>query len=121
MGRPVVHFEVSVKDAEAGRKFYSELFDWKIDANNPMNYGLVSTEGQGGIGGGIFEAKDGAPTYVTFYVHVDDLQAYLSRAEKLGGKTMMPPTQIPDQGSIALFTDPEGNIIGLFQGSMEAQ
>ncbi|PYP88768.1 MAG: VOC family protein [Blastocatellia bacterium AA13] len=120
MGRPVVHFEVSVKDGEAGRKFYSELFDWKIDFNNPMHYGLVSTEGKEGIGGGIFEAKDGAPTYVTFYVQVDDLQSYLSKAEGLGGKTMMPPTQIQDMGSIALFTDPEGNIIGLFQNAPES-
>ena len=47
------------------------------------------------------------------YVEVNDLQAYLDKAEKLGGKTIMPPTEIPDQVTLAMFTDPEGNVIGL--------
>ena len=120
MGRPVVHWEISAKDGKAIQSFYSKLFDWKIDANNPMNYGMVSPEGQGGIGGGIFQAQDGMPAYVTFYVHVDELQPYLDKAEKLGGKTIMPPTPIPDVGSVALFADPEGHCIGLFKGSLQS-
>ena len=116
MGRPVVHFEIAVKDGKTAHWFYSKLFDWKIDASNPMNYGLVSADEQGGIGGGIFEAQEGMPTYVTFYVHVDDLQSYLTKAEELGGKTVLPPTPIPDIGSFAMFADPDGNTVGLFQG-----
>ena len=60
MGRPVVHFEVMAKDADAIRSFYAELFDWKIDADNPLNYGMVSPDdnppggaGTSGIAGGI--------------------------------------------------------------------
>jgi predicted enzyme related to lactoylglutathione lyase len=117
MGQPVVHWEIAAKDAKKLQDFYTQLFDWKIDANNPMNYGMVETGGQGGINGGIMPVQGDYPPYVTFYVHVDDLQAYLDKAESLGGTTIVPPTLIhPDVGSFAMFHDPEGNLIGLFKG-----
>ena len=58
MGQPVVHFEVIGKDGEKLRDYYSELFGWEIDADNPMNYGTIEREknlnDEGvGIGGGI--------------------------------------------------------------------
>lgn len=116
MGQPVVHWEIGAKDASRLQDFYAKLFDWKIDANNPMNYGMVETGGQGGINGGIFATQGNMPTYLTIYVHVDDLQAYLDKAASLGGKTVVPPTPIPDVGAFALFHDPEGNLVGLFSG-----
>jgi len=116
MGNPVVHWEINAKDGRKLQQFYASLFDWKVDTNNPMDYGMVDTEGTGGIGGGIGQAQDGAPTYVTFYVQVPDLQAYLDKAEKLGGKTILPPTEIPNVVTIAMFQDPEGNSIGLLKG-----
>ncbi len=53
---------------------------------------------------------------MTFYAQVDDLQGYLDKAERLGGKTVLPPTEIPDTVTLAMFTDPEGNLIGLVKG-----
>lgn len=117
MAQPVVHWEIAAKDAKKAQEFYSKLFDWTVDANNPMNYGMVrSGGGQGGIDGGIFAPPNGAPPYVTFYVQVDNLQSSLAKAESLGGKTVMPPTPIPNVGSVAMFSDPDGNFIGLFKG-----
>ena len=115
MGNPVVHWEINARDGEKLRSFYGSLFDWKIDANNPMNYGMVET-GTGGVAGGIGQADEGGPQYVTFYVQVSDLQTYLDKAEKLGGKTIMPPTEIPGVVTIAMFEDIEGNKIGLLKG-----
>ena len=110
MGHPVVHFEVVGKEGKKLQEFYSQLFDWKIDANNPMNYGIVEAQ-EGGIGGGVGPGDgDG---HVTFYVQVADLQASLSKAESLGGKTIMPPMEVPGGPAIAMFADPEGNVIGL--------
>ena len=51
MANPVVHFEVTGKDGKKLQDFYSKAFGWKIDASNPMNYGIVDNAGQG-IGGG---------------------------------------------------------------------
>jgi predicted enzyme related to lactoylglutathione lyase len=115
MGQPVVHWEIASNDAKRLQDFYARLFGWKIDSNNPMNYGLVDTTGQGGINGGIMQTPPGTPSYVTFYVQVDDLQGYLDRAGALGAKTCVPPTPIPDMGAFAMFTDPDGHMIGLFK------
>lgn len=79
-------------------------------------YRLVESS-EGGIGGGLMQTTEGMPTnYVIFYVQVDDLQASLDNAVALGGQAVMPPTPVPGIGSLAIFADPEGNSIGMFQG-----
>ncbi|MEX0785346.1 MAG: VOC family protein [Dehalococcoidia bacterium] len=118
MGKPVVHFEVIGKDGKKLQDFYSGLFGWKIDANNPMNYGIVDAK-EAGIGGGVATGQDGQ-SHVTFYVEVDDLQAYLDKAESMGGKTIAPPMDVPGGPTIAMFADPEGHTIGMLKaGSMQ--
>ena len=52
MPNPVVHWEVTGQDAKRLQDFYTNLFDWHVDADNPMNYGLVDTHAEGGINGG---------------------------------------------------------------------
>lgn len=112
MANPVTHFEITGKDAKKLQAFYSDIFGWHIDANNPMNYGIVDTHSDGkGIGGGIGPAQ--GPNQVTFYAEVDDPQAYLDRIGKAGGKTIMPVTEIPGMVTFALFADPEGNVVGI--------
>lgn len=119
MGRAVVHFEVMGKDAEKLHSFYSGLFDWEIDADNPMNYGIVGGQGghknaQGaGIGGGVGATPDGSEGHVTFYVDVEDPAAALAKAESLGGTTVMPAQEIMEGVTIGLFNDPEGHLVGV--------
>ncbi len=114
-GRPVIHWEIGATNAKQLHGFYTALFDWEIDANNPMNYGLVRTGGEGGIEGGIFQAENDIPSYLTFYVHVGDVKASLSKAERLGAKTVSPPTPVPGVGTFAHFADPDGHVIGVMQ------
>jgi predicted enzyme related to lactoylglutathione lyase len=111
MANQVSWFEVSGKDGAKLQQFYGDLFGWKIDAENPMNYGIVEGA-DGGIGGGIGTSQHG-DTQVTFYVSVDDLQAYLDKAEKLGGRTVVPITEIPNMVTFAQIADPEGNVVGV--------
>jgi hypothetical protein len=108
----VVHWEINARDPKALHGFYAELFGWKINADNPMGYGLV-TAGGDGINGGIGPAQ-GIPG-VTFYVRVPDLDAVLRRVGEMGGGTAVPPTHIPDMVTFAVFTDPEGNRIGIIK------
>ena len=114
MGQPVVHWEIAANDAAKIQSFYSSLFNWKVDTGGPMNYGMVSTA-DSGVGGGIYKPTDPKTPRLTFYVQVDDLQAYQDKAVKLGGKALVPPTPIPGIGSFAMFADPEGTVIGLFK------
>jgi uncharacterized protein len=121
MTRPVVGwFEVTGNDGPALQKFYSTLFDWTVvDAGDGSGYGLVEA-GEKGIGGGIGASQDGGSGGVTFYVEVDSPQAYLDRAEKLGGTIVVPPTKVADFGlTFAFFADPEGHVVGLSNGAVQ--
>ncbi|HVO53613.1 MAG TPA: VOC family protein [Solirubrobacterales bacterium] len=113
MGNPTMWFEVAATDREAMKGFYSGLFDWKLNDMEAMPYTGVDTGGEG-IPGGIGQAPEGNGGHVTFYVEVDDVAASLSKAETLGGSTVMPPMEIPS-GEIALFADPEGHVVGLMR------
>jgi uncharacterized protein len=118
MGRPVAFFEVVSTDAPRAQRFYGELFDWKVAADPALGgYGLVDTgAGDAAIGGGIGPSQAPGDTGVKFYVGVDDLDAYLERATRLGGRTILPPTELPGGtfGRIAVFADPDGNAVGLW-------
>lgn len=117
MPSPVVHFEIGGADGARSRSFYAELFGWSVETESTEagtpGYGVVSTGSLAGIGGGIMQAPEGVPPWVTVYVQVDDLDKALARAEELGGRRIMDPTPIGEMGDVAMFTDPDGNPIGL--------
>src|SRR5262245_4606549 len=103
MGAPVVRFEIVGGKGNQLQKFYGELFGWKIDSNNPMNYGMVDAGSPGGIHGGVGSRDSG--NRVSVFVEVEDLDAALAQAEKLGG--------VPGGPKLAMFADPAGNVTGL--------
>ena len=117
MGNPVVHFEIGGPDGPALLQFYRDLFGWNIDVQGEEmgSYGLVQTN-EGGVGGGIMGTQEDMPaSYVTAYIQVDDLQTALDRIAEAGGAGAMPPTEIaPGMGSVAMFTDPADNFMGLY-------
>lgn len=115
----VAWFEITGKDGPVLQRFYSELFDWAVqDAGDGSDYGLVQA-GETGIGGGIGTAPGGESGLVTFYVEVDDPAAYLKKAERLGGQTLVPPTTLEQFGlTFAVFADPEGHVVGLAKGAL---
>ena len=112
MGQPVVHFEIHGHDQERLAAFYSDIFGWRINADNPQHYGMVDTQAGGvGIAGGMTESEM-APK-VMVYVQVADPQATLDAVSAHGGQVVMEVTEIPGAVTMAVFTDPEGNTIGL--------
>jgi predicted enzyme related to lactoylglutathione lyase len=117
MGGPVVWFEVAGRDLDALRRFYSSLFGWRIELDRaaPMPYGLVNTEAEGGIPGGVYAPGESVGSYVSFYVAVDELEPLLRQAERLGAKVVQPPTPLADGSRVAMFNDPEGHRIGIIQ------
>lgn len=114
MGNPVVHFEITAKGIEGLHAFYSKVFGWKIDADNPFKYGMTVTGGGGGINGGIGETS-GTP-HVTVYVQVPDIDTALSSINAAGGSVAMEKTTVPGGPTLAQFKDPAGHLIGLIQG-----
>jgi uncharacterized protein len=114
MGNAVVHFDLAGPDPEGTSRFYAELFGWRTQVV-PGGYILIDTHAGGGINGGIMGSRD-EPPWVAFYAEVPDVQATLDKTESMGSKTIVPLTVIPDMVTFALFTDPQGNPVGLVQG-----
>jgi uncharacterized protein len=112
MGRPVVHFEIGCSDPAKTRKFYRELFEWKIEEQGPA--AATIAEEAGGISGHFTTLGHEPLQYTIFYVQVDDVAETLKQAEALGGKTLVPSVQIPT-GTFAWMKDPEGNTVGLWK------
>jgi predicted enzyme related to lactoylglutathione lyase len=111
MAHPVVHFEIGCKDRVATSAFYRAMFDWKID-DGPM--GMIDTDSPAGITGHVAALGHEPHQFTHFYVQVDDVAAALEKVGSLGGKTVVPPVDIPT-GTFAWFSDPEGNVVGLWK------
>lgn len=119
MGQPVVHFEIMGKDAGRLQAYYSQLFGWEIDSDNPINYGVVRPDQGGpGIGGGVASGPEGYGGHVTVYVAVPDVEAALVKAEQLGGSRVMGPEKVMEEVEIGLFHDPEGHLVGVVRETM---
>lgn len=112
MRNNLVHFEIHTANVKAAKAFYGQLFDWDINDDNPMNYGMVNT-GEGSLSGGMMNSPD-APM-VTFYVSVDDIEASMAKAVEMGGKVIMQPREGGRNVMYGLIADPEGNVVGLAQ------
>jgi uncharacterized protein len=123
MGQAVIHFEILGQDPDTLKTFYSSLFNWQINSDNPMNYGVVPREGNTnadgvGIGGGLGATMDGGKGHITFYVEVPDVEAALAQAESLGGTRLFGPDEVPGTGVVlGQFSDPEGHVVGLMKAT----
>ncbi|GAA3806272.1 hypothetical protein GCM10022226_28000 [Sphaerisporangium flaviroseum] len=104
-------FDISSPDAVRARRFYQKMFGWPVTVLDET-YALVGEEGR--PAGGIGQAGPGSPyTGMVVYFQVDDVDTALKRAEQLGGSRTLEPQSVPGMGRMAVFTDPDGNAVGL--------
>ncbi|MDA0301875.1 MAG: VOC family protein [Chloroflexi bacterium] len=112
---PIVHFEILAgpnDDKKALQAFYRDTFKWDIDANNSLDYGMVTPDDEDdGIGGAVDAAEDHAK--VVIYLAVDDITYYLQKVKAAGCTVVKDITVVPDMVTYAIFRDPAGNEIGL--------
>lgn len=108
MGNPVVQFQILSKSPDETAQFYSTLFGWTVDANNPMGYRRIDTGAAEGIQGGIWPAPPQAPNFVQLFTAVKDVRASVTKAESLGAKLIIPPTTLPEGDEMAVMLDPQG-------------
>ena len=120
----IVHFEIPFDDKKRAMKFYSEVFGWKLTDMTEMSYVMAETgptdeqqqpKEPGAINGGLFPRPKEAPSPV-IYASVASVDETLKKVQAAGGKVVTPKTPIPGMGAFARLVDPEGNVIGLFEG-----
>ena len=108
--------DLASTDVEAAKKFYTELFGWKL--KDSQDAGMVYSEIMvgGREMGGIYQMtaeQGGGPSHWMAYVAVDDVDASARRVEELGGKVCVPPTDIPNTGRFCVINDPTGATLSL--------
>ena len=108
MGNPVMQFQIISKSPEETAQFYSSLFGWKVDADNPMGYRRIDTGSASGIQGGIWPAPPQAPNFVQLFTAVEDVGAAVEKAVSFGAKVLIPPTKLPEGDEMAVLHDPQG-------------
>ena len=111
MNNPVVHFEIRAEDPDAARDFYGRLFGWTFPAGGIPGYTYVETGVPDAIPGGIGPTQGGSDL-VTVFIGVEDVEASLRAAERLGGTIVQPATKVPGV-TFGLFADPAGHVVGL--------
>jgi len=119
----IVHFEIPADDVEKLRKFYSQLFDWKIEKmpGQEEYYGIytVPVDEKGmplrpGVNGGLMKKQNAEHKGVN-YVQVESVDEYMKKIENLGGRIVVPKMEVPGIGWWALALDPEGNQFAILQ------
>ncbi len=112
---PIIHVEFSAKDREATGKFYHDLFGWEVRQIPEMHYATFMS-GKDSLGGGFSEVSDDYPAgTIMVYIEAKNIDETLQKVEGLGGKTVMPRTEIPGVGWFAYFTDLSGNKVALLE------
>ena len=118
----VVHFEVPADDVERAKEFYKKVFDWKLIDFNP-GYTIARTVEcddknmpleKGAINGGIMKREDIAKAPV-IVINVPSVEEYFKKIEEAGGKKLTDKKEIPNMGYYAYVSDPEGNVIGIWE------
>ena len=124
MSGRVVHFEIPYDDGDRARSFYKAAFDWEIVQMPEMGgYTLVMTgpSGEQGptesgfINGGMLSRDMAATRHPVVVVDVPSIDAILERVPDLGGTVVSGRTAVGDMGFAAYVTDPEGNVVGLWE------
>ena len=115
MPHTICHLEIPTTDVKKAGEFYKKLFDWKIDYGWSKDYATFSTE-EGVLTGGGLDSSEEARSLgnIIIYILTDDINAMLEKAVRLGAKKVKEKTEIPNVGWYGLFTDLDGNTIGLF-------
>ena len=113
MSHPVIRWQILATDPEKSEAFYTRLFDWKVDADNPLGYRMIDTGSPRGIGGGIWPAPEAPQSFVQLFVAVDDVDAYCAKAEELGGRVIIPKQVLPEGDEMAVLLDPQGMAVGI--------
>src|ERR687886_3123399 len=127
----IVHFEIPADDVERAKKFYSDLFGWKMEkwpgadsSSSNMEYWIISTIDDKGnkaaMSGEMMKRQGQHHQHITNFIDVNSIDEYSSKIEKLGGKVVVSKMAVPDMGYFAVCHDTENNSFGIWESNENA-
>ena len=118
----IVWFEIPANNVERAKKFYGDVFGWKIERfPGPQEYWHIDTGGADETPDGALKKRKDAEEPVINYVNVNSVTDFAAKIEKLGGKICMPKTAVPQMGYFAVCQDTEGNSFGIWESNENAK
>lgn len=114
MANPFVHIELHTQDPKKSKKFYTDMFDWKLEEISGMDYTIIDV-GEGTGGGMMKNPVTGNPDNWLPYIMVGDVAASTKKAKSLGASIARDVTEVPDMGWFSVIIDPTGAAFGLWQ------
>ena len=112
----ITHIDIPVADMAAATAFYERLFGWQI-REAPGFEGYPMWQAPNPISGGGLAPRSEGFTQPRSYVEVDSIDETVASATDAGGAVLMSKQPIDDTSWWAVISDPDGNVIGLYEGS----
>lgn len=115
--------EIGTNDSDACKAFYTALFEWTTRDMDMGPSGVYTIFQSGGRDiGGLYRMNAqqvhlGVTPHWLTYVGVDDVDASAKKAEAIGGRVLVPPTDIPQTGRFAVLSDPTGATFAIYKGA----
>jgi predicted enzyme related to lactoylglutathione lyase len=108
--------ELMTTDPAAAAEFYGQLFGWTAQSMD-MGQGIyrVVKVGDTSVAGimGMPPGSAAMPPNWGCYVTVSDVEEVLAKCSALGGKTLVPPMDVPGVGRMAVLQDPQGAVLSV--------
>ncbi|WP_191563952.1 VOC family protein [Janibacter melonis] len=114
----ITHIDIPVSDLARASKFYSGLFGWQI-AEVPGYEGYPMWQAPNKISGGGLAPRGEGFTQPRSYVEVDSIEVTLAKVRESGGAVVMEKSPISETSWWAVFTDPDGNVVGVYEGATD--
>ena len=114
----ITHIDIPVTDLDQATAFYQTLFGWQI-TEAPGFEGYPMWQAPNKISGGGLAPRSEGFTQPRSYVEVDSIEETLAKVTETGGAVVMDKQPISDTIWWAIFTDPDGNTIGLYEGTTD--
>lgn len=119
MPNDLAHFAIHADDCQRAKHFYSEVFGWRFEAWGPPNFWRIFTSPDAPVHGALQERREAVSGrgMIGFEctVSVDDVRATAAAVQAAGGTLTMQPFEIDGVGTLVMFEDTEGNVVGAMQ------
>jgi uncharacterized protein len=112
------YIELNVSDLDSAKEFYAAAFGWTFNDYGEAYAGIRSPDGEGEVGG-LNPAGQPTPGGPLVLLYSDDLEATVAVVEAAGGRVTDGPYDFPG-GRRFHFSDPSGNVLGVWSESGSA-
>lgn len=111
-----IHMEIASTDPQTTRKFFEDVFDWEFEFMPDMEYHTYVAPS--GPGGGLMSPMENQSPGILNYLLSHDIDEDVKKIEQAGGRVLQPKREIPGVGWWAVFQEPTGIVLALFEGRM---